>query len=75
MPPEKLVRMANQIATFFRSQKGIDQTKAVAGHLSDYWTKAMVQALGAYVAGGGTGLDPLARAALVEMGALAESAG
>jgi hypothetical protein len=34
MSPEKLVRMANQIATFFSSQPGTDQAERVAAHLN-----------------------------------------
>ncbi|SHM35435.1 formate dehydrogenase subunit delta [Roseibium suaedae] len=41
MSPDKLARMANQIATFFKSrphQEGID---GVAAHLSDFWEPRM----------------------------------
>lgn len=64
MSPEKLVQMANQIATFFRSQPGEDQAERVAAHLRDFWEPRMIEALGAHVAAGGEGLDPLAAAAL-----------
>lgn len=74
MPPEKLVRMANQIATFFHSQPRLDRVVAVAGHLHDYWEPRMVQALAAHVRSGPQGLDPLARAALVHLGHLDEPA-
>jgi formate dehydrogenase subunit delta len=37
----KLVRMANQIATFFASQPGHDQAERVACHLRDFWDPAM----------------------------------
>ena len=39
-PHEKLIRMANQIATFFRSQPGQPEI-AVAGHINDFWTYRM----------------------------------
>jgi formate dehydrogenase subunit delta len=41
MSPEKLVRMANQIATFFSSQPGSDQAERVAAHLKDFWGPEM----------------------------------
>lgn len=64
MSPEKLVYMANQIATFFKSQPGDDQVARVAAHLGDFWEPRMIDALRAHVAAGGTGLDPMAKAAL-----------
>lgn len=63
MSPEKLVRMANQIATFFRSQPGDDQAARLAGHLRDYWDPSMRAELKAHIARGGDDLDPLVRAA------------
>lgn len=57
----KLVRMANQIATFFASQPGQDGAGKVAAHLNDFWSPDMRAALAAHVAQGGAGLVPLAR--------------
>jgi len=59
MSPEKMVHMANQIAAFFKSQPGTDAAERVAAHLSDFWEPRMRAQLLAYVADGGTGLDPL----------------
>ena len=59
MSPEKMVMMANQIATFFRSQPGTDQADRVAAHLKDYWEPRMRQQLREHIAAGGEGLDPL----------------
>ncbi len=39
--PDKLIYMANQIATFFRSQPGTDQAARVAAHLKDFWEPRM----------------------------------
>lgn len=64
MSPEKMVRMANQIATFFNSQPGDDQAERVADHLRDFWDPQMRRQLCDYVAQGGEGLDGLARAAV-----------
>lgn len=57
---QKLVRMANQIATFFASQPGDAQAAEVAGHLRAFWEPRMLQALYAHVDAGGEGLSPLA---------------
>lgn len=64
MSPDKLVYMANQIATFFRSQPGQDQAQRIAGHLRDYWEPRMIAALCAHVAAGGGGLTEPAEAAV-----------
>ena len=59
MSPEKLVMMANQIATFFNSQPDADKAEKVAGHLNDFWDPRMRQQLLDHVARGGDGLDPV----------------
>lgn len=63
MSPEKMVHMANQIATFFRTQPGEDQAARVADHLRDYWEPRMLDQLHAHVSAGGAGLDELVVAA------------
>ena len=60
MPPDKLIYMANQIATFFRSQPGTDQVDRIASHLRDFWDPSMRQSLRDHVDAGGAGLDDLA---------------
>lgn len=57
----RLVRMANQIATFFASQPGDAQAAEVAGHLRAFWEPRMVRALLQHLDEGGEGLSPLAR--------------
>ena len=59
MSPEKMIMMANQIATFFHSQPGADQAQRVADHLNDFWDPRMRRQLARLVEGGGAGLDPL----------------
>ncbi|MDA0962304.1 MAG: formate dehydrogenase subunit delta [Proteobacteria bacterium] len=59
MAPEKMVRMANQIATFFKTQPGSDAAEKVAAHLRDFWEPGMRGQLRAHVAAGGEGLDPV----------------
>ncbi|SIQ91019.1 NADH-dependant formate dehydrogenase delta subunit FdsD [Rhizobium sp. RU20A] len=38
---EKLVRMANQIATFFLSQPENERVDGVAGHINKFWEVRM----------------------------------
>lgn len=64
MLPDKLVYMANQIATFFRTQPNADPVERVAAHLRDFWEPRMIDELAAYVEAGGVGLDALGVAAL-----------
>lgn len=59
MSPEKMVHMANQIATFFRSQPGEDPVERVASHMRDFWEPRMRAQLQAHVAAGGAGLDAI----------------
>ena len=59
MSPDKMVTMANQIATFFKTQPGDDQAERIAGHIRDFWEPRMREQLQAYISGGGTGLDDL----------------
>ncbi|WP_342777472.1 formate dehydrogenase subunit delta [Rubellimicrobium rubrum] len=56
---QKLVRMANQIATFFATQPGDTQAAEVAGHLKAFWEPRMLTALYGHVEAGGEGLSPL----------------
>ena len=57
MSPDKMVHMANQIATFFKSQPGDDKAEKGANHLTDFWEPRMRDQLQDYVAHGGEGLD------------------
>ena len=59
----KLVRMANQIATFFATQPTDDPAAEVAQHLKDFWDPRMRSRLSAILAAGAEGLSPLARTA------------
>lgn len=58
---DKLIRMATQIADFFRSQPGAPEI-AVAAHINHYWTYAMRRDLLTALASG-TPADPVVRAA------------
>jgi len=61
--PHRLIYMANQIARFFAAQPE-DAGAATANHLRSFWAPDMRAELGAWVAGGGDGLDPVALAAV-----------
>ncbi len=70
MSPDKLVYMANQIATFFATQPGDDQAKRVAAHIKDFWEPRMRAQLFAVLDGHETGavvLSPLARRAAEQL--------
>lgn len=63
MAPDKMIRMANQIAAFFATQPG-DRPALVAAHINDFWEPRMRAQLIGHGAEGGDGLDPLVREAL-----------
>ncbi len=60
---EDLVRMVNQIATFFEpypEQEAIEETQ---GHIQSFWTPQMRSDLRDYVQAGGKGLSKIGYAA------------
>ena len=59
MQPDKLVRMANQIATFFASQPESVRVAGVATHINKFWEPRMRRAFFEHVDKGGDGLLPL----------------
>ncbi|MFZ1680135.1 MAG: formate dehydrogenase subunit delta [Rhizobiaceae bacterium] len=63
MSPEKLVRMANQIAAFFTSMPREEAVAGVAEHITNFWEPRMRAALFAVLESGGENLDPLVREA------------
>lgn len=56
---EKLVRMANQIATFFLSQPETTRLEGVATHINKFWEPRMRRQLFQHLEKGGEGLLPL----------------
>ena len=58
MSPEKMVRMANQIAAFFETQPNAGAPE-VAAHINEFWEPRMRAQLGDHLAAGGEGLHPL----------------
>ncbi len=63
MQPEKLTRMANQIATFFASQPESVQLQGVATHINKFWEPRMRREFFRIVDNGGGDLSPLVVAA------------
>ena len=66
--PEQIVRMANDIGNFFRSEP--DRKVALDGisnHINKFWTRRMRQRILDYVAQGGNELDELPLAALKQV--------
>ncbi len=59
MDSNDIVRMANQIAAFFKSYPHDEAVAGVLGHIKDFWEPRMKKALAAHVAAGGAGLDPM----------------
>jgi formate dehydrogenase subunit delta len=56
---EKLSRMANQIAAFFRAYSAEEARAGIVQHIADFWTPAMRRTLQDTVDRGGQGLDLL----------------
>jgi formate dehydrogenase subunit delta len=59
METRDMLRMANQIADFFRSYPHDEAVKEAATHLNNYWDSRMRKHLFEHLAKGGEGLDPL----------------
>lgn len=59
----KLVRMANQIASFFDTQPGQDPVEATARHLVEFWDPRMRAQLASILEQGGEGLGQTALSA------------
>jgi formate dehydrogenase subunit delta len=60
MNAEKIVRMANQIATAFRHEGEDAAAASTLKHLKDFWDPRMRRALIAHHDAGGDGLSPVA---------------
>ncbi len=56
---QKLIRMANQIATFFLSQPENIRAEGVATHINKFWEPRMRRQLFEHLDAGGAGLLPL----------------
>jgi formate dehydrogenase subunit delta len=56
----KLVRMANQIADYFKVMPEAEALKGASDHLRAFWTPKMLAEIVAHFDNGGEGLNPLA---------------
>ena len=56
--PDSLVYMANQIGTFFKSQKQDTVVPGIADHIKKFWDPRMLKTIFAHLDKGGAGLDP-----------------
>ena len=61
---DKLVMMANQIASFFAAQGETRAVPQIAKHIRSFWDPRMRKMIREHLAHGGAGLQPLTRAAL-----------
>jgi formate dehydrogenase subunit delta len=64
MSPDRLIYMANQIGTFFKSQGEGKAVPGIADHIRKFWDPRMRSAITAHLDAGGAGLDPDVRSAL-----------
>lgn len=64
MKQAELVRMANQIADFFKAYPQEQAIDSVAQHVVDFWDPRMKADIGPIVAQDNSGLSDLARAGL-----------
>ena len=69
METTEIVRMANQIAAFFKAYPHDEAVAGVTGHIKDFWEPRMKKALAAHVAAGGAGLEPLVTEAAAKLAA------
>ena len=66
MNEAKLARMANQVATFFRSYPEDEAVAGIRGHLQSFWTRGMLRDLRAHAAAGNPDVDPFVARALLD---------
>ncbi|WP_101340227.1 formate dehydrogenase subunit delta [Cereibacter azotoformans] len=67
MSPDKLIYMANQIATFFASRPRPEAVAGTAAHINDFWEPRMRRQLLALIDEGRAGLHPLVLEAAQEI--------
>ena len=66
-PETKLAYMANQIGTFFASQKHAAAVDSIEDHLRKFWDPRMRKQIYAHLDSGGAGLDPNVREAIASL--------
>jgi formate dehydrogenase subunit delta len=62
-----LIRMANQIADYFKIMPEAEALKGAADHLRAFWTPKMRAEIVVWLDAGGEGLNPLAAKVIVEV--------
>jgi formate dehydrogenase subunit delta len=67
MSPDRLIYMANQIGTFFRSQGHDKAVPGIAEHIRKFWDPRMRKGILAHLDAGGAGLDPDVRDAIAAL--------
>ena len=65
--PDRLVYMANQIGSFFKSQGPDAIVPGVVDHIHKFWDPRMRKMIFAHLDAGGAGLDPKVRDAIAEL--------
>ncbi len=63
----RLVHMANQIGSFFRSQGEDKAVHGIAEHINKFWNPRMRSAILAHWEAGGEGLNPIVRKAMTAL--------
>lgn len=63
MTNSEMIRMANQIAGFFKSYGTEEGKKEVAAHINNFWEPRMREQFHAYLNDGGLEFDPLVKQA------------
>lgn len=59
MSPDKMIYMANQIATFFDSKPHAEGVQGVSDHINAFWEPRMRKQLFVLLDGGGSGFKSL----------------
>jgi formate dehydrogenase subunit delta len=59
MQSDRLIRMANQIATYFSAYPHDEAVAGIGDHLKQFWEPRMLVAIKDHVAHGGAGLHDL----------------
>ena len=67
MDSTEIVRMANQIASFFKSYPHDEAVAGVTSHIRDFWEPRMKKARATHIAAGGTGLEPMVKEAAAKL--------
>ena len=59
MQPDRLIRMANQIAAYFSAYPHEEAVAGISDHLKHFWEPRMLNGIKDHVAQGGAGLNDL----------------